>query len=70
MLHYYAVKFFAPVIVVPDLSPNGELRIFGVSDLLTDVEYGLTGVLYSWDSYAPKAAILGRGILVTIQKLF
>lgn len=50
MLHYYAAKFFAPVIIVPELQPNGDLIIFGISDLTYKISGRLSIYLYSWDS--------------------
>ena len=54
MLHHYAVKFFAPVIVVPDLHPDGVLSVSAVSDLLEDIECNFTVAAYSWDSFDAK----------------
>lgn len=58
MLHYYAKKFFAPVIVTAHLQRDGEFSISLVSDLLEDlpnVELKLT--VFRWSSWTPVFSI-------------
>lgn len=57
MLHYYAVKFFAPLAVIPQLTDSGELEIYVVSDLLEEVVCNVTVSLYSWDSFQSISTI-------------
>ncbi|XP_049525027.1 beta-mannosidase-like [Dermacentor silvarum] len=54
MLHYFARKFFSPIIVSPYLERDEEFRVFIVNDLLTPVEGAMLDVtLYSSLSFTP-----------------
>lgn len=66
MLHYYAVKFFAPVIVVPEFQ-EGELEIYVVSDLLQDINVTLSVYVYNWDRLSPRITVTTNTSLVNIQ---
>lgn len=50
ILHYYAKKFFSPVLISPVKTSETELSVYVVSDLLSDVENAeLKVFIYSWD---------------------
>ena len=51
MLHYYAVEFFAPIIVTPRLSQVNDLTIYIVSDKLSTINgCSLDINFYKWNS--------------------
>ena len=54
MLHYYAVDFFAPVIVSPIISEGHELSILVISDLPDDINDARIEIkIYKWESFNP-----------------
>jgi len=53
VLHYYAKKFFSPVLVSPIKVSEQQLDVYIISDLLIDVQVSLDIFLYSWDSIEP-----------------
>ncbi|XP_064488178.1 beta-mannosidase-like isoform X3 [Ornithodoros turicata] len=58
MLHYFARRFFSPLIVVPFLndylSSTGELHAYVVNDLQEDFPNAVLHIdLYSWGNFAP-----------------
>lgn len=68
MLHYYAAKFFAPVIVVPHLVSHGlKLSIYGISDRKNNDSCELSIALYSWDSLKPKLNFVETKEMVRYQ---
>lgn len=51
MLMYYAVEFFAPVIVTGSISPSRDLNVYAVSDLLTLIpNVSFVMEVYHWNS--------------------
>ncbi|XP_077996660.1 beta-mannosidase-like [Glandiceps talaboti] len=53
MLHYYAVKFFSPVLVMAYVS-GGTLNVYGISDLTADtVNVTATRTLWQWSQFQP-----------------
>ncbi|XP_050523227.1 beta-mannosidase isoform X2 [Daktulosphaira vitifoliae] len=61
MLHYSAMEFFAPVIVVPELSMKN-LTIHIVSDLLTNLKVQIKIEIYQWSSIKPLNTYLSKNI--------
>lgn len=54
VLHYYTKKMFAPVLVSPEMSPNGLIMISLISDLLYDIsDVRLVINVYRWDLMRP-----------------
>ncbi|KAK2580314.1 hypothetical protein KPH14_012551 [Odynerus spinipes] len=54
MLHYYAIEFFAPIIVTSHLSQANELSIYIVSDKLYEVDNCSVKLsIYNWNSTIP-----------------
>lgn len=53
MLHYSALDFFAPIIVVPEIEISNNLTIYLVSDILIDLEVILNVEVYNWESNIP-----------------
>lgn len=54
MLHYYAKKFFAPVVVTADLRNDGVIEINLISDSLDDAENVTIQIdIFRWDSMEP-----------------
>lgn len=70
MLHYYAKKFFAPVIIVPEMTSKNGVDVYIVSDLLKDVHCELTVSFYSWDSFEPKSVLSHQEEVVISQVTF
>lgn len=64
MLHYSALDFFAPIIVVPELEISNNLTIYLVSDLLYDVEIFLIIEVYSWESNKQLTSYISNKILL------
>lgn len=65
MLHYYAVEFFAPIIVTPRISSANDLTIYIVSDRLSPVpECTLTLNVYRWNSSQAVHKILFQHITI------
>lgn len=57
MVHYFAKKFFSPVIVVPYIfHVNGKLRVFVVNDKLEPVNGAVLSITqYMWGAFTPIA---------------
>lgn len=57
MVHYFAKKFFSPVIVVPYIfHVTGKLRVFAINDNLAPVNAAeLSITQYKWTSFTPVA---------------
>ncbi|KAH7951193.1 hypothetical protein HPB52_006250 [Rhipicephalus sanguineus] len=57
MVHYFAKKFFSPIIVVPYIfHSNGNLRVFVVNDNLEPVNGAVLSITqYMWTSFTPVA---------------
>lgn len=53
MLHYSAMDFFSPIIVVPELDNSNNLTVYLVSDILIDMEIVLNIEVYNWESIIP-----------------
>ncbi|KAF2901224.1 hypothetical protein ILUMI_04960 [Ignelater luminosus] len=54
MIHYYAKKFFAPVIVKGDKDISNNVHIYVVSDLLKPVRNSVLDIImFTWDSFLP-----------------
>lgn len=54
MLHYFAKKFFAPVIVTSRLKADGQLDVIVVSDLTQLILNAEVAILvFSWNSFDP-----------------
>lgn len=64
MLHYSALDFFAPIIVVPELEISDNLTMHLVSDLLYDVEVFLIIEVYNWKSNIQLTSYVSDKILL------
>jgi hypothetical protein len=64
MLHYSAIDFFSPIIVVPELEISNNLTIYLVSDMLVDSEVICKIEIYSWESNIPLATYISDTILL------
>lgn len=64
MLHYSALDFFAPIIVVPELEISDNLTLYLVSDLLYDVEVFLIIEVYNWESNVQLTSFVSDKILL------
>lgn len=54
MLHYFAKKFFYPVIVSPHLKSSRCLTTYVISDLIETIpEATLYSYVYNWDNFTP-----------------
>ncbi|PNF17252.1 Beta-mannosidase [Cryptotermes secundus] len=53
MLHYFARNFFAPALVSPSVTTDGDLQIHLISDYLEDKETMLRVSVYRWNSLDP-----------------
>ncbi|KAK4884761.1 hypothetical protein RN001_001032 [Aquatica leii] len=54
MMQYFSKHFFAPVIVTGDITLNGDLNVYVVSDLThTIFNANVTMFVYNWDSMTP-----------------
>lgn len=57
MVHYFAKKFFSPLLISANLSPAGQITIYSLSDLLTTVPNAtMTMDVYKWDSFKSIAS--------------
>lgn len=54
MLHYFAVDFFSPLLITPQLLVSGTIILNIVSDLLYDIHASVTVSVYRWDSLKPQ----------------
>ncbi|KAL6081098.1 hypothetical protein STEG23_005429, partial [Scotinomys teguina] len=79
MLHYFARRFFAPLLPV-GFEDNGVFYVYGVSDLHRDYTTQLTVRLYNWRSLEPLCSLVtsrtvikaGRAVVLyekPVQKL-
>lgn len=57
MLHHSAVNFFSPVLAV-GFEENDTLKIYGVSDLSTDLNLTVTVTVYQWNSLTPVCTVV------------
>ncbi|VVC27091.1 Hypothetical protein CINCED_3A023604 [Cinara cedri] len=64
MLHYSALDFFHPIIVVPELEVSNNLSIHLVSDILMDLEVILNVEIYNWESNIPLTTYMTDIILL------
>lgn len=65
MLHYFAKKFFSPVLVSPELTTYDEMHVYLISDLVEDVaNVQLNITVYSWDDFQPRKVITSNETLV------
>lgn len=64
MLHYSAMDFFAPIIVVPELEISDNLTMYLISDVLYDVEVFLIVEIYNWESNIQLATYVSDKILL------
>lgn len=55
MLHYSALDFFSPIIVVPELNLSNNLTVYLVSDMLVDLEVILCIEIYNWENMTSLA---------------
>lgn len=55
MLHYSALDFFSPIIVVPELNLTNNLTVYLVSDMLVDLEVILCIEIYNWENMTSLA---------------
>ncbi|XP_049877970.1 beta-mannosidase [Pectinophora gossypiella] len=54
VLHYFAVNFFAPVLVSPCLLPSGDIDVYLINDRFVPIDNGLIKVdFYNWTSLTP-----------------
>lgn len=54
MLHYFAVSFFAPVLVSPRLFASGDVHVYLLNDRFVPIENGeITVDVYNWTSLTP-----------------
>jgi len=64
MLHYSALDFFSPIIIVPELEISNNLTIYVVSDSLVDLEVIFNIEIYSWKSNSPLTTYISDTILL------
>lgn len=64
MLHYSALDFFSPTIIVPELEISNNLTIYVVSDILVDLEVIFNVEVYSWKSHIPLSTYISDTILL------
>ena len=54
MLHYFAMSFFAPVLVSPRVLPSDEIDVYLINDRFVPIPDGkITVEFYNWSSPAP-----------------
>lgn len=53
MLHYSAMEFFSPLILVPELEISNNLTIYLVSDNLNDLEVFFSVEVFNWENNTP-----------------
>lgn len=54
MLHYFAMSFFAPVLVSPRLLASGDVHVYLLNDRFVSIENGeITVDVYNWTSFTP-----------------
>ena len=70
MLHYFAVDFFAPLLITPQLLVTGILKLSIVSDLLYDLAASVTVSVYRWDSLKPQYTKELNVFVVSIPKFY
>lgn len=64
MLHYSALNFFSPIIIVPELEISNNLTIYLVSDILADFEVVFSVEVYNWENIMPLATYFSNTILL------
>ncbi|XP_060872460.1 beta-mannosidase [Metopolophium dirhodum] len=64
MLHYSALDFFSPIIIVPELEISNNLTMYVVSDSLVDLEVIFNVEVYSWKSNTPLSTYISDTILL------
>lgn len=64
MLHYSALDFFSPIILVPELEISNNFTIYLVSDILVDLEVVFSIEVYNWDSLVPLTTFVSNTILL------
>jgi len=64
MLHYSALDFFSPIILVPELEISNNLTIYLVSDVLVDLEVVFSVEVYNWDRFLPLTTYISDTILL------
>lgn len=60
MLHYSALEFFSPVIIVPELEISNNLTIYLVSDILVDLNVFYHVEVFNWESIIPLATYISN----------
>lgn len=54
MLHYFAMSFFAPVLVSPRLLSSGDVHVYLLNDRFVPIDNGeITVDVYNWTSFTP-----------------
>lgn len=64
MLHYSALDFFSPIIIVPELEISNNLTMYVVSDSLVDLEVIFNVEIYNWNSKTPLTTYISDIILL------
>ncbi|KAL1772180.1 beta-mannosidase isoform X1 [Sigmodon hispidus] len=67
MLHYFARRFFAPLLPV-GFEDKGVFYVYGVSDLHTDYTTRLTVRLYRWSSLKPLCSLVTSSTVIKAGK--
>lgn len=60
MLHYSALEFFSPVIIVPELEISNNLTIYLVSDILVDLNVFYHVEVFNWENIIPLATYISN----------
>ncbi|GAB1288145.1 Beta-mannosidase [Apodemus speciosus] len=63
MLHYFAQRFFAPLLPV-GFEDEGVFYVYGVSDLHRDYHTKLTVSLYHWSSPKPVCSLVNSSVVI------
>lgn len=54
MLHYFAMSFFAPILVSPRLLASGDVHVYLLNDRFVPIINGeITVDVYNWTSFTP-----------------
>jgi len=69
MLHYSALDFFSPIILVPELDISNNFTIYLVSDVLVDLEVVFSVEVYNWNKYVPLTTYISDIILLVGTQL-
>lgn len=71
MLHYSAMDFFSPLILVPELEITNNLTIYLISDNLKDLEVFFRVEVYNWENSTPIVTYTSDTItLVSIHCIY